>query len=94
MKEDFMSYLKDVKAKRLLDELWPFIKLDSHGRILYTGEGEEFIPGNPLVDLVEYTASDNRSSLERPFDVKKFWSILAANNVAGRSDKKWLKLVY
>ena len=94
VKEDFMGYLKSDKARQLLDELWPFIKLDSDGRILYIGDDGVYIPGSPLVDLIEYTMVKDRGSLYRPFDIKKFWSILAANNVTDRveSDKKWIKL--
>ena len=94
VKEDFMGYLKSDKARQLLDELWPFIKLDSNGRILYIGDDGVYIPGSPLVDLIEYTMVKDRGSLYRPFDIKKFWSILAANNVTDRveSDKKWIKL--
>ena len=92
MKEDFMSYLKSEKAKRLLDELWPYIKLDQDGRILYVNE-DSFVAGSPLIDLIEYTTSENRSLLERPFDIKKFWSILSSNNVTDRVDRKWIKLV-
>ena len=91
-KVDFMSYLKSKKAKQMLDELWPHIKLDPDGRILYVND-DGFIPGSPLVDLIEYTTSDDRSSLERPFDIKKFWSILSSNNVTDRVDRKWIKLV-
>ena len=92
VKEDFMSYLGSKKAKQMLDELWPYIKLDSDGRILYATD-DGFIPGSPLIDLIEYTTRDDRSSLERPFDIKKFWSILSSNNVTDRVDRKWIKLV-
>lgn len=94
MKHDFMSYLKGEKAKQLLDELWSFIKLDPNGRILYMVDKGEHIPGSPLIDLIEYTMTDDRASIDRPFDIKKSWSILATNNIADRveSDKKWIKL--
>ncbi len=91
MKADFMSYLTNDKAKGLLDELWPHIKLDQDGRILYV-DGDRFIPGSPLIDLIEYTTSDDKGRKERPFDIKKFWSILASNNVVDRVDRKWIKL--
>lgn len=97
VKEDLMSYMKGSKAKQLLSELWPHIKLDSDGRILYIGdEVGELIPGSPLVDLIEYTVADDRSSLERPLDIEKFWTILAANDLTNRveeGDNKWIKLV-
>lgn len=91
-KVNFKSYLKGEKAHQMLDELWPFIKLDADGRILYMGEDGEQIAGSPLVVLIEYATSDDRSSLERPFDIKKFWSVLASNVVTDRVDKKWIVL--
>lgn len=94
VKEDFKSYLKGEKAKQLLDELWPFIKLNPDGRILYVGDDGEHIPGSPLIEMIEYTTADDIASVDRPFDIKKFWSILATNNIVDRveSDKKWIKL--
>ena len=92
MKHDFMSYLKGEKSKQLIDQLWPFIKMDPDGRILYMGEDGEQIPGSPLVDLIEYTTADDRASIDRPFDIKKFWSILATNNIVASDNKKWKKL--
>ena len=89
-KGDFEGYLKGAKAKQLLDELWPFIKLDENGRILYIGENGKYIPGSPLVELIQYTTATKRSTLDRPFDIEKFWSFLAANGRVG--DKMWTKL--
>lgn len=94
MKEDFRSFLSKEKAKLLLDQLWPFIKLDPDGRILYMGNDGEQIPGSPIVDLIKYTMADDKASIDRPFDIKKFWSILKTNDIADRveSDKKWIKI--
>ncbi len=94
VKEDFRSFLSTEKAKQLLDQLWAFIKLDPDGRILYMGDDGEYIPGSPLVDLIEYTMADDNASIDRPFDIKKFWSILKTNDITNRvdGDKKWIKL--
>ena len=92
MKEDFASYLKGAKAKQMLNELWPFIKLDSNGRILYNGD--RVVAGSPLVDLIDYSVAKDRKKLERPFDIKKFWSILKSNELlTERVDKEWIILV-